>query len=104
MKKCFTFHHFMINVSHKQTAESFIKETTSEKLFITEYSQPCQTSKMERFAKIVNGHNQGSEYASILQYSITTIYNFYQHQIFDCLFHCKIYCYRKIFRQKRVNV
>ena len=37
-------------------------------IFITEVcSEPCQTSKMERFAKIVNGYQQGSEYASILQ-------------------------------------
>ena len=33
-----------------------MKETISKKLFITEYSEPCQTSKMERFAKIDNGN------------------------------------------------
>ena len=37
-------------------------------IFITEVcSEPCQISKMERFAKIVNGYQQGSEYTSILQ-------------------------------------
>ena len=48
----------------------FMKETTAKKLFITEYSEPYQTSKMERLAKIFHGHNQASECASILQYFI----------------------------------
>ena len=34
-----------------------------EVIFVTEaYSKTCQTSKMKRFVKIVNDHNQGSEY------------------------------------------
>ena len=39
-------------VSNKRQ-KVFMKETIAKKLFITEYSEPCQTSKMERFAKIV---------------------------------------------------
>ena len=44
--------------------ESFCKGNYLEEVvFITEeYSELCQTSKMERFAIIVNGHNQGFEY------------------------------------------
>ena len=82
--------------------ESFCKGNYLEEVvFITEeYSELCQTSKMERFAKIVNGNNQGFEYVSVL-----TIFDcFYQHQIFAYLFHCKICCHRKIFRQKGVTV
>ena len=35
------------------------------KAYSEAYLEPCQTSKMERFAKIVNG--QGPEYASLYQ-------------------------------------
>ena len=36
-----------------------MKETIAKKLFITEYSEPCQTSRMERFAKIIKGALSG---------------------------------------------
>ena len=58
--------YIQVRVSNKRQ-KVFMNETITKKLFVTEYPESCQTSKMERFAKIVNLHNQGSEYASILQ-------------------------------------
>ena len=61
-------------------------------------TEPSQTSKMRRFAKIANGYKQDFEHASILQY-LTLITN----TVFDYLFHFKI-CLGLILKPNRVNV